>query len=385
MKILYHHRIRSKDGQYVHLEEMVTALRTLGHEVILVGPKATQEEEFGSDAGMVALLKRFLPRALYEILELGYSLIAYQKLKQVARLHRPDGLYERYNLFLPAGVWLRRKFALPMLLEVNAPIFAERSKYDGIGLKGLAQWSERYAWRGADYALPVTQVLGDMVAAQGVPRGKIVVVPNGINPERFALGSNRAASKQKLGVPGKLVWGFTGFVREWHGLDGVIELLARLEDNSRHLIIVGDGPHLPVLKEKARQLGVADQVTFAGIIGRDQVADYVAAFDIALQPAVVSYASPLKLFEYLAMGCAIVAPAQPNIMEILRDGENALLFDPEDSRGLANAIEQLTQDEGLRARVARGAYDTIAARGLTWKRNAERVVELFESLQKAKR
>ena len=368
----------------MHLEEMVTALRALGHEVILVGPKATEEDDFGSDAGMVALLKKFLPRAVYEILELGYSIIAYRKLKQAALLHQPDGLYERYNLFLPTGVWLHKKLGLPMLLEVNAPIFAERNKYDGIALKSLAQWSERYAWRGADYTLPVTRVLADMVAAQGVPPGKIVVVPNGINPERFALANNREGAKQKLGVAGKLVWGFTGFVREWHGLDAVIELLARLGDKGRHLIIVGDGPHLPVLKEKAAQLGVSDQVMFAGIVARDQVAGYVAAFDIALQPAVVAYASPLKLFEYLAMGCAIVAPAQPNIMEILRDGDNALLFDPNDSAGLAKAIERLMQDEALRAKVARGAFDSIAAQGLTWKRNAERVVELFKALKNAK-
>ncbi len=383
MKILYHHRIRSKDGQYVHLEEMVTALRALGHEVILVGPKATEEEEFGSDAGIVAMLKKLLPGAMYETLELGYSLIAYRKLKRAALLHKPDGLYERYNLFLPTGVWLRKKLGLPMLLEINAPLFAERSKYDGIRLKSLAQWSERYAWRGADYALPVTQVLGDLVAEQGVERKKIVVVPNGINRERFTRGHDREASKQKLGVAGKLVLGFTGFVREWHGLDGVIDMLARRKDKNRHLIVVGDGPHLAVLKEQARRLGIAGQVTFTGIVARDQVADYVAAFDVALQPAVVPYASPLKLFEYLAMGCAIVAPAQANIMEILHDGQNALLFDPQDTTGLAKAIERLCDDEDLRKRVAAGAYDTITAQGLTWKRNAERVVELFESLQKA--
>lgn len=384
MKILYHHRIRSKDGQYVHLEEMITALRALGHEVILVGPKATEKGEFGADAGMVTILKKLLPRAVYEIIELAYSLIAYRSLKQAALLHQPDVLYERYNLFLPAGVWLQKKLRLPMLLEVNAPIFSERSRYDGIKLKGLAQWSERYAWCGADYALPVTQVLGELVASAGVARHKIVVIPNGINLDRFPLNNNREAAKQKLGLADKLVWGFTGFVREWHGLDGVIDLLARLDGKNEHLVIVGDGPHLTVLREKARRLGVDDQVTFAGIVARDGVADYVAAFDIALQPAVVAYASPLKIFEYLAMGCAIVAPAQPNIMEILRAGENALLFDPKDQFGLARAIETLTRDEPLRARIAQGAHATIATQGLTWKHNAERVVELFESLRALK-
>jgi hypothetical protein len=56
MKILYHHRIRSKDGQYVHVEEMTAAFARLGHEIVLVGPAAIETEEFGSDAGAVGRL-----------------------------------------------------------------------------------------------------------------------------------------------------------------------------------------------------------------------------------------------------------------------------------------------------------------------------------------
>ena len=74
MKILYHHRIRSKDGQYVHVEEMIHALRALGHEVIIVAPAAMETEDFGADAGAVAWMKRHLPKWIYELLELSYSL-----------------------------------------------------------------------------------------------------------------------------------------------------------------------------------------------------------------------------------------------------------------------------------------------------------------------
>jgi len=68
MRILYHHRIRSKDGQYVHIEEMIEALRALGHEVIVVGPAAIQEEDFGAEAALISTLKRSLPGAVYELM-----------------------------------------------------------------------------------------------------------------------------------------------------------------------------------------------------------------------------------------------------------------------------------------------------------------------------
>lgn len=383
MKILYHHRTRSKDGQYVHIEEMIRALRQLGHEVIVVAPPSAETEDFGSDAGMVAWLKRSLPQFVYEIMELAYSLVAYRRLAKAVREHQPDCLYERYNLFLPAGIWLKRKYKLPMLLEVNAPIFEERIRYDGLALKGLARWSQAYAWKAADYVLPVTGVLGDIVASYGVPRERIVVIPNGINASQFSSAPETQAAKAALGLDGNIVLGFTGFVRDWHGLDKVISMIATdPPESGRHLLVVGDGPARPALEAQADALDIRHRVSFTGVIARDEVARYVAAFDIALQPAVVEYASPLKLFEYLALGKAIIGPAQPNLMEILTDGQNAVLFDPKAADGMAGAISKLTTDAALRQRVGENARKTIGDKQLTWRENAVRAVELFKRIPK---
>lgn len=381
MKILYHHRTRSKDGQYVHIEEMIDALREQGHEVIIVAPPGGESEAFGSDAGLVAWLKRHLPQWFYELMELAYSLVAYRRLDKAVKQHRPDCLYERYNLFLPAGIWLKRKHKLPMLLEVNAPIFEERARYDGLSLKRLARWSQGYAWRNADYVLPVTQVLADIVADYGVERERIVVIPNGINEKRFAQAPDTETAKAALGLQGKLVLGFTGFVRDWHGLDKVIDLIANdPPESSRYLMVVGDGPARAALEQQAKDLNISHRVNFTGIVGRDDVARYVAAFDIALQPAVVAYASPLKLFEYLALGKAIIGPAQPNLMEILTDRHNALLFDAIQSGGLPQAVRLLCENADLRRQVGTNARATIAEKQLTWHANANCAVKLVERI-----
>lgn len=378
MKILYHHRIASKDGQYVHVEELTRALAARGHTLVFVSPKLTDQSDFGDDGGLVARLKRHLPKAFYELLELGYSLVAYWKLRNAVKAHQPDCLYERYNLYLPAGVWLKRRFGLPMLLEVNAPLKDERARYDGLGLPRLAGWSERYAWQGADRVLPVTRVLADRVAAKQVPESRIRVIPNGIDWDKFRALPDRDQAKSDLGLAGKLVLGFTGFVRDWHGLDRVVELLTDASD--RHLLIVGDGPACAELRRQAERLGVSDRLTITGVVGRDQVAGYLAAFDVALQPDVVAYASPLKLFEYLAMGCAIVAPDRPNIREVMTHNLNGWLFDADAPTGLPDAIRALCGDAELRARLGRGARLSIDEQGLTWARNAERVEALFHEL-----
>ncbi|GAC1406673.1 MAG: glycosyltransferase family 4 protein [Burkholderiaceae bacterium] len=385
MKILYHHRTRSKDGQYVHIEEMVGALQALGHEVVMVAPAGAENEAFGADAGWIAKLKQYLPKFAYELAELSYSAVAYMKLADAVRRHRPDCLYERYNLFLPAGILVSRRFSLPMLLEVNAPLFEERARYDGLSLKRIARWTEQYTWCNADRVLPVTQVLANMVVANGVDRHRIVVIPNGINVSRFDDAPGTEQAKQALGLGPGLVLGFTGFVRDWHGLDKVISMIAHDAPNAdRTLLIVGDGPARAALEQQAKTLGISARVRFTGIVGRDEVARYIAAFDIALQPAVVAYASPLKLFEYLALGKAIIGPAQPNLQEILTDGQNAVLFDPDDPEAMSQAIGRLCADPLLRRRIADNARRTITDQRLTWLENAQRVVDLFVQLQKAK-
>jgi glycosyltransferase involved in cell wall biosynthesis len=382
MKILFHHRIASLDGQSVHMEELIGALRTQGHEIVLVGPDRVAEEHY--DTSLVARLKRALPAPVYEILELGYNAVAYRRLRRAYLTHRPDVVYERYNLYTLAGVWLRRAYGVPLLSEVNAPLVEERARHDGLALRRLAAWTERTVWRGADYVLPVTKVLADHVRWAGVPDDRIMVIPNGIDPLRFAAAPERDEAKRRLGLDGRTVLGFTGFLKNWHQLDRVIDLLA-VETGSQcsHLLVVGDGPNRATLESYARDRGVADRVTVTGVVGRDAIPAHVAAFDVALQPGVTAYASPLKLFEYMALGCAIVAPDTPNIREILTDETDALLFHPDDPAGFAVAVDRLTRDPALRDRLGTGARATIAAKRLTWPHNAERVVALCRSLPAA--
>lgn len=381
MKILYHHRTASKDGQAVHIEEMIAALRELGHEVVVSAPAGAEEQEFGGSSGWVEKIRSRLPKAIYEVLELGYSFAAYRRLAALARKHRPDVIYERYNLYLLAGVWVHRRFKLPLLLEINAPLAEERSRYGGLAFPAVAKWLEAWTWRGADRVLPVTQVLGNYIEQRGVSRNRVHVVPNGINLAHFDAAPDMRTAKGRMGLQDRVVLGFTGFVRDWHGIDRVIDWMAgHRNDAPTHLLIVGDGPVRSELEAQAKRLGIASQITFTGLVHRERVPEMVAAFDIALQPAVTYYASPLKLFEYLALGKAVVAPSEPNLMEVLHDGENARLFDAQSAGAFEAALDELLNDESLRIRLGAGARRSIDEQRLTWLENARRVTQMAEEL-----
>ena len=383
MKILYHHRIGSQDGQAVHIDSLIGALRRAGHDVQIVSPPSFGKVDFGGQARWLGRLRRRLPRAAYELLELAYNAPALWRLYRAGRRHRPDLIYERYNLFMVAGVLFARLHRTPIFLEVNSPLAQERAAFGGLALTRLAGWLERRIWRAADLVLPVSHVLAEIVRRAGVPAERVAVIANGIDDESFRCPDNDRA-KRGLGLAGKTVLGFVGFVREWHGLEGVIDLLIDPRcPGDVHLLVVGDGPALPTLRARAERLGLSQRVTFAGLIDRGALARHIAAFDIALQPKAVGYASPLKLFEYMAAGKPVVAPNQANIREILVDGDSARLFEPDDDAAFREAVIELACDMPLRQRLGVGARRTILERGYTWASNAARVAELYRRLQQS--
>jgi glycosyltransferase involved in cell wall biosynthesis len=377
VKIVYHHRVATRFGQAIHMEELISALRAAGHEVVVVGP-AQRADAAGSVAPGVRTLKERLPRALYELLGLAYNLPAFVRLLAAVLRHRPDVIYERYALYLMTGIPVARLTRTPLLLEVNAPMFEERDRFSGgVALRSLGMWAERTVWRGADVVLPVSEVLATVVAGAGVPADRIEVTPNGIQPDRFASEQSGSAVRERFGLGDRVILGFTGFVREWHGVERLVALLPALAHrNDVHLLLVGDGPARAALERQAAALGVADRFTVTGNVEHEAIPAHIAAFDIAVQIGVTPYASPLKLLEYMAMGRAIVAPDTENIREILTAGSNALLFEPNDDTALQAAIERLAADPALRDRLGAAARRTIVERDLTWTANAERVVAI---------
>ena len=344
------------------------------HRRSLLGPSAR-----GFGARLVArlgALRHRLPAWLAELMELAYSVPAYLRLRRAAKDCTPEVIYERYNLFLLAGVWLKRTHSVPLLLEVNAPLAFERATHGRLSLKALAGWAERFVWRRADMLLPVSGVLAEHLRAAGVPDSRIAVIPNGVRPEVYAAAANGPDRRADLGLDdGRIVFGFVGFIRPWHGLERVLEAFARL-DARAHLLVVGDGPARPALERRAAELGLADRVTVTGAVPHATVPGYLRAFDVALQPEVTAYASPLKLVEYMAAGCAIVAPDRPNIREIVQDGASAVLVAPGDDAGFADAIRRLAGDPDLRQRLGAAAAAAVLAEGRTWDANAARVIDL---------
>jgi glycosyltransferase involved in cell wall biosynthesis len=379
MKLLYHHRTQSEDAQGIHIHEMVQAFRDLGHKVQLAA--LVEFDEAGEKkirGNCWRWLHQWMPNWLYELMGLAYNLYGYRRLCRLIRTERPDLIYERYTLNTVCGIWASRHFGIPLILEVNAPLCYEQNTLGRLTFKRLARFTERWICSHSTWTIVISKTLKDLLAQGGVSTEKIIVMPNGIDPQKFHPGISGEAVRRRYGLEGKLIVGFVGWFRKWHGLEMLLESLLEIQlaDKGVRLLLVGDGPAYPELYRYAKMHDLLSTVTFTGPIRRQEIAAHIAAMDIAVQPSVTEYACPMKILEYMGMGKCIIAPDQPNVRELLEDGVSGYLFRPSARDSFKKVLVNAVYHSNGRRSVGQYAYKKIHQERYLWEANAEKVVAL---------
>lgn len=384
MKILYHHRTAAEDGQAVHIRSLISAFREEGHEVreealVQKGDAPAERPETSSGSSWSIMSK--VPRFAREIAEYGYSIPAKGRLVRAGREFSPQVLYERYAFGNSAGVKASRELNVPLVLEVNSPLVQELSRTRGLSFPKYAERVETSIYTGATRVCVVTAVLGEILSEMGVESERLIVTPNGVHPEQYA-NPDPSFARRDLGLPEDpgLVLGFTGYYRDWHRLDLVIEALLDPALQSARLVLVGMGPAEEELRAAAKRCDVENRVHFAGPRAHHEIPALLPAFDVGLVPAINPYASPLKLHEYMAAGVCSIAPDQPNLREVLQHERDSLLVTPGDADDLRQALVRLATDDEARRQMGEEAKAQIVKQDLTWRGNARRVVEAVEAL-----
>lgn len=192
-----------------------------------------------------------------------------------------------------------------------------------------------------------------LIEHEGIPPGRILVLPNGIAPPPEGGGRGLA----DLDVPpGTAVVGSVGRLFEVKGYDYLIRAVALLKARGRSLrcVLLGDGPEEQRLKRLIADLGVGEEVRLMG--HRQDVAEIVRALDVAVLPSRAE-GSPLVVLEYMALAAPIVATAVGGVPELIDDGVHGLLIPPRDPGALAQAIDQLLDDRTLAARLGAAAQE----------------------------
>ncbi len=211
-------------------------------------------------------------------------------------------------------------------------------------------------------------------------KDRIIVTPNGVDATRFENLPRLDEAKAALGLAGRLVVGFVGYVRPWHGLDQVLDWLAAEAPEHAMLLLVGDGLARSDLLDRARTLGIEDRLIVTGNLPAEEVPRHIASFDIAVLPDVVAYASPLKLLEYMAAGCAILAPDKENIREIVQSGREAELFEPGNFK---RHLSAMVEERSARTRLGEQARKAVCDGLYGWERNVAELERACGDIRRA--
>jgi glycosyltransferase involved in cell wall biosynthesis len=369
-------------GGATHVREVAEGLARRGHAMRVIARRAGRAAEAGFDNGVkVTLLP--VPDKL--------ALLTYPAVARVAARFRPDVIMERYYNFAGAGVLLARRRGLPALLEVNAPMVdppgSRKDRLDRALGRPLRRWAVRQALWSRRIVTPLATTV-----PPPVPRGRIEAVNWGANVDRFHPGlcAERAAGRAAYGIPpDAVVAAFVGSFRAWHGVESFVRAGLRLTAREPNLVFlaIGGGPELPAVEALARG---ADRILFTGAQPHTAVPGLLAMADIGVAPfapaaypplrAFGFYWSPLKVFEYMAMGLPVVTPAIPPLNEIVRAGAEGLLYPEGDEAALAGAIARLAADPAARAAMGASARARVVAR-YSWDAHCAQLEQALEAMR----
>ena len=257
-------------------------------------------------------------------------------------------------LSLPAFIFSKIR-GVPFILNV-ADLWPDTVIEFGLLEKGplvsLLFWLEKWSYRRAAYVNAVTQGNYELLCRnKGVPREKLLYLPNGVNTRRFRPQPPDEELKKGLGLMGKKVVLYAGTLGMAHGLENVLKAAKLLENQTTvHFLFLGDGSARKDLEKMQRELGLRN-VTFRDPVPVDELSGYYSIAHSGLASLrnipIFESARPSKIFPILASGKPLIFAGSGETARFLLAANAGLVIPSENPRALADAVMRLIQDEEL--------------------------------------
>lgn len=325
-------------------------------------------------------------RDFKELPALRYNSVFYERAREILSNRKISFIYQRYSVNHFSGIKLAKFFKVPLVTEYNgSEIWVNRwwgtkSKYED-----LIEQIEMANLKLSDLVVVVSQALKDELISRGIQDEKILVNPNGVNPEVYSPGIDGTEVRKNYDLEGKIVVGFIGTFGKWHGAEVLAYAFAKLMNDFPEfkkyvrLFLIGDGITLPEVKRILSEQGVMEYCKFSGTVPQSKGPSHLSACDLLVSPHVPNpdgtpfFGSPTKLFEYMAMGKGIVASDLDQIGKILVHDQTAWMVKPGDPNSLMIGIKTLIENGEARVRLGQSARKEVVLH-YTWKAHTDRIL-----------
>jgi len=390
LKILYiNELLNSSGGCSIHGRKITEKLKSFNISLLTI-PHINEEKTIKFRRNLIKILMLNMPSILREFLSFIMRNLKYFirliAISYTIKNYKPDCILIRTEDYDLTPIVLKKIIKIPIVLEVNAAFYLERKlDYELRNKKpiipSLLSNLDLRIWKCADGIYVISNCLKKIIKSQlGDKSPFISVIPNGADINYF---NNLAAKKLKENSD-LIKIGFVGSFNYRHGVDllvDVYEEIARLRPMTK-LILIGDG----VLRENLEEYvslnkNLIGKVEFIGRLTHDETMERLSNMDILVAPYKFTkffYFSPLKVIEYMAAGKAIVASKLGQINEILENGVDAILINPENNKEFCNALLALIDSEEQRTKLGNMAYHK--AKQYTWEKSAFDLLNLFQKV-----
>jgi glycosyltransferase involved in cell wall biosynthesis len=270
-------------------------------------------------------------------------------------------------------------------------------------LEGILQWvksnwgktyfpdllkkMEIESWRGVDEFFTVSNFVKNQLHNFGIDNNRINVITSKADTEHFRPDINGDEIRKKYNLTGTIIT-FLGTFGKWHGIEFLIDaapkIFALIPDAK--IMLIGDGELRGKIDEKIDKLKIRDRIIMCGLVDLTDVPKYLAASDILVSPCIPNEKgefinSPVKIFEYLAMGKPLVASDIGQQKEIIKDRENGLLFKTFDENEFVEKIIELKNNKELQTKLSINARQD-AITNYDWKNNRDIILNIYQKYAK---
>jgi glycosyltransferase involved in cell wall biosynthesis len=330
-----------------------------------------------------------LLRNFPEVLCLQYNRKSVKQILKIIDNEKVDFLFQHNHDFHYGGSLVKKKTGIPFLLHVDSVEYWVKKNWGKLYLEKFLKIAEEIQWHNSDAIFVISEVVKNQLVELGVDANKIIISPNGVDPDFFSPDVDGNIIRKSINIEDKFICGFAGTFGQWHGLEVIADTIHRLIDRIPNIffLFVGDGQLRPRIEEIIKKNNVENYSYITGLVDYSTVPNYLSACDVLLAPSVHSvegsafFNSPIKLFEYMSMQKPIVATNIGQQGVVINEGFNGIFCEEKSSEDLAEKIHYIYKNRDLALELAKNAR-TDVMKNYDWRQNANRIITAYNKIIK---
>lgn len=363
---------------------LVDAFIKLGHSTVFAssGPMVLPRE---TKFHLIEYSK--LLRNLPEVLTFPYNETSLKKILKIVETEKPDFFYLHHHDFHYGGAKLKEKTGLPFILHFDSIEYWVKKNWGKLYFGSLLQWCEQIEVAQADAIITISDVLKKQACEfYNIPPNKVYPVPNGVDINRFNPDIDGKEIRQKYGLENKFVVGYSGTFNTYHGVDLIARAAKYIlnEIPNSAIFFIGDGALREKVEEILKADGVLNKVVITGLVPYSEVPKHLAACDVMVSPIIHNhnnefFGTPIKHYEYKAMGKPIIASNIGTLKEIFQHKVNSFVIEPNSIEPIIDAVKEMYINRDLARSIAENArWDAIHKH--SWEANARKIIQIFQEI-----